>query len=138
MGPSRSQQSQTQLLYETACHARGASLCGGFGGHDAFREAESMVLVTDELKLNELYDAVDVPLLPFSGFEAVVGVVSVVEGHVLNFWVAGRRGQDALGAEAVADGAASSVPDLRARGFAALQLAARLAAARPATRCHLD
>lgn len=79
-----------------------------------------MEFVTVELKLDGLYDAVDVPLLPFSWFEASVGVVLVIEGHVLDFGVAGRRGQDALGAEAVADGAAGSVADLGARSFAAL------------------
>lgn len=116
----------------------GASLCGDLSSHDAYREDENMGLVTVDLKLNELYDAVGVPMLSPSGFEASAGVVSVVERHVLNFGVAGRRGQGALGAEAVADGAASSIADLGARGFAALQLAARLAAARPAARCHLD
>lgn len=123
---------------ELAAVIRSASLCGDFSSHCVHREAENMVLVTTELKLDGLYDAMDVPFRPLSGFEASVGVVLVVEGHVLDFRVAGRRGQGALGAEAVADGAAGSVADLCARGLAALQLAARLAAACPATRRHLD
>lgn len=125
-------------MWNRPVHICGASHCGDFSRHDAYREAENMELVTGELKLDGLYDAVDVSLLPLSGFEASVGVVLVVEGHVLDFGVAGRRGQGALGAEAVADRAAGSVADLCARSFAALQLAARLAAACPAARCHLD